>query len=262
MLIIKVPAINGLGKTDGCEKAPNLIVKALKDIYSSESGKKIDFSVKEISIDNSNLELMNQKIQQESKNFFNNNKGGEKLLFLGGDHSISFNILKQFSKNKNIGLIVFDAHPDCMAPGREPNHEEWLRGMIEQGFDPKNIILVAIRNSDPEETAFLREKKINIFSMKELHENLESSCDKIMEKAKGFDSLYLSLDIDAIDPACAPGTGYIEPGGLSSREFLYMIQRISLLENLKIIDLVEVNSEKDVNEMTVKLAAKIIVELQ
>ncbi len=259
MLIIKVPAINGLGKTNGCEKAPDLIVKAIEDIYSSESGKKIEFNIDKIDVDNTNVEETNKRIQEKSKEFFFKD---EKIVFLGGDHSISYNLVKVFlDLGSNHGLIVFDAHPDCMKPGHEPNHEEWLRAVVEQGFNPEKIILVSTRNSDSEETAFLKEKKINVFSMKELNDNLESACDKIMEYARKFDSLYLSLDIDAIDPAFAPGTGYIEPGGLTSRQFLYMIQRINLLKNLKAIDLVEVNPEKDINGMTVKLAAKTIVEL-
>ena len=98
MKIVKVPTINGLGHTRGCEKAPDAIIKNLDEIYSSESGKKIDFSVEEISVDNSNLELMNQKIQQESKKFFNNREKNEKIFFLGGDHSITYNLVKEFAK--------------------------------------------------------------------------------------------------------------------------------------------------------------------
>lgn len=62
MLIVKVPAINGLGKTNGCEKAPDLIVKAIEDIYSSESGKKIEFNIDKIDVDNTNVEETNKII--------------------------------------------------------------------------------------------------------------------------------------------------------------------------------------------------------
>lgn len=256
MKIIKVPSLNGLGKTKGCEKAPDAIIKELENFYSAESGKKAEFEIKGIKVDSGNIEKSIKIIKKEAKKYFS-----EKVIFLGGDHSISYPIISEFSKNKNSGLIVFDAHPDCMKPGKEPNHEEWLRAVIEHGFNPKNIILIAIRNSDPQEIDFMKKQGINVFSMKELSDNLEKACDIIMEQARKFDSLYLSLDIDALDPAFAPGTGYIEPGGLTSREFLYLIQRINLLKNLKAIDLVEVNPEKDLNNLTVKLAAKTITEL-
>jgi len=81
-----------------------------------------------------------------------------------------------------------------------------------------------------------------------------------MELSKGKE-LYVSIDIDVIDPAFAPGTGYCEPGGLSTRDFLYLIQRINKLKNLKAIDLVEINPDKDKENMTVKLGAKILSEL-
>ena len=81
-----------------------------------------------------------------------------------------------------------------------------------------------------------------------------------MEFANGKE-LYVSVDIDVIDPAFAPATGYPEPGGLSSREFIYLIQRINKMKNLRGIDIVEINPEKDENNLTIKLGAKILSEL-
>lgn len=258
MKIVKVPAINALGKTRGCEKAPDEIIKILDEIYSSESGKKVEFKVDEVEVNNSNVVKTIQNIREKAKEYFLRK---EEAIFLGGDHSITYSLVKEFAKKENYGLVIFDAHPDCMAPGKEPSHEEWLRALIEQGFNPRNILLVGIRNSDIQELRFLKDKGVNVFSMKEINENLETSCDKIMEEARKFSSFYVSIDIDVIDPAFAPGTGYLEPGGLTSRQFLYFIQRIFLLDNLNIMDLVEVNPERDLNNMTLKLAAKIIAEI-
>jgi len=81
-----------------------------------------------------------------------------------------------------------------------------------------------------------------------------------MEFTKGKES-YVSIDIDVIDPAFAPATGYCEPGGLTSRQFLYIIQRINKIKNLKAVDIVEINPDKDGGEKTVKLGAKILSEL-
>ena len=82
-----------------------------------------------------------------------------------------------------------------------------------------------------------------------------------MAAAKNFSHLYISIDIDAVDPAFAPGTGYPEPAGLTSRQLLHMLHRLKNLKNINIIDIVEVNPKKDINNMTSKLAAKILVEL-
>ena len=75
--------------------------------------------------------------------------------------------------------------------------------------------------------------------------------------------LYVSLDIDVVDPAFAPATGYKEPGGLTSREIIYLMQRINKIKNLRAVDIVEINQEKDKNfdNMTLKLGAKILAEL-
>ncbi len=265
MYIVKVPGINGLGKTKGCEKAPNAIIESLRDIHSNESGKPIDsrlLDLEEIHLDNSNLELTNNLIYKNAFKMFENQL---KTIYLGGDHSISYSLARSFfdfcqSSGKEPCLIVFDAHADCMDPLKEPTHEEWLRKLIEEGFPTENILLVGTRNIKQEEMIFLKEKGIRIISMNQILENLQDTCDIIMEFSNAK-NLYVSIDIDVIDPAFAPGTGYIEPGGLSSRDFLYMIQRINKIKNLKAIDIVEINPDKDENNKTIKLGAKILGEI-
>ena len=265
MYIVKIPGINGLGKTKGCEKAPNVVLEALKEIHSNESGKPIDsrlLDLEEIHLDNSNVELSNNLVYKNSFKMFETQP---KTLFIGGDHSISYPITRGFfdscqNSGKEPCLIVFDAHADCMKPMKEPTHEEWLRKLVEDGFPARNILLVGVRNMWQDEIVFLKEKAIRMISMNQFLDNLQDTCDIIMEFSDGKE-LYVSIDIDVVDPAFAPGTGYQESGGLSSRDFLYLIQRINKIKNLKGIDLVEINPEKDKDNQTVKLGAKIIGEL-
>jgi arginase family enzyme len=270
MFIVKVPGINGLGKTKGCEKAGNEILKILKEeIYSNETGKSIEMNkldIEEIHLDNSNLEITNKLIYKNALEMF---ESKPKTMLLGGDHSISYSLAKAFLEyckgvKKEPCLIVFDAHPDCMpiTKGSQnyPNHEEWLRALIEQGFPVKNILLVGVRNPDKTENEFLREKNLRTISMNRLLENLEETCEIIMEFSDKKE-LYLSLDIDVVDPAFAIGTGYCEPGGLTSREFIYIVQRLNKIINLRAVDLVEINPLKDKDNLTVKLGAKILAEL-
>ena len=82
-----------------------------------------------------------------------------------------------------------------------------------------------------------------------------------MIMARRWEAIYLSIDIDVLDPAFAPATGYPEPGGLTSRELLYSLGRLRMLKSLKAIDLVEVNPRLDQKGQTVKLAARILAEL-
>jgi agmatinase len=267
MFIVKVPGINGLGKTEGCEKAGNAIIEALKEIHSNEQWNITDVSLldlEEIHLDNSNLELSNRLIYENSLEIF---EAKPRTVFLGGDHSITYSTAKAFldycrKSEKEPCLIVFDSHADSMFPMKEPTHEEWLRKLIEEGFPRENVLIVGLRNAWKDEVIFLKENKIKIILINNLLENLNEMCDTIMEFANGKE-LYVSIDIDVIDPAFAPATGYPEPCGLSSRQFLYLIQRIKKIKTLKAIDLVEINEKEDkkYNNMTIKLGAKILAEL-
>ncbi|MEK6974220.1 MAG: arginase family protein [Nanoarchaeota archaeon] len=256
MKILKVPySLGALEKSKGLEKGPDSIIGQLKDIWLSEDFKKIDYIVEELKI-NSELKKGLDKIFDEAIS-----KIDEKTLFLGGDHSITYSCFKAFSrKNKNSCLLIFDSHPDCYKSFETPSHGDWLRYLIkEKEINPKQAILVGIRNPDIKEVEFLRDNKIKFYTMKQLNE-LDDFCDMLMETCRQYESLYISIDIDVIDPAFAPGTGYIEPGGFTSRQFILLVQRLKLLKNLKAIDIVEVNPLNDVNNMTSKLAAKIIAE--
>ncbi len=261
MRMIRVKGINALGKTDGCESAPVKILECLKDLKEN-TRKEIDFSLldlEEIHVDNSNLEETQNLIFENAKEEF---KTKDRIVFVGGDHSISFPILSAFKEVfENPFLIVFDAHADCMTPGKEPTHEEWMRKLIEEGFPAESIILVGARNIWPEEVKFLKDKGVKIIRMQSIKEDIEGVCDLLMEKARKHDALYISVDIDALDPSSAPGTGYLEHGGISSREMIYFLQRLCLLKNFTAADVVEVNPSLDVNESTVKLGARILAEM-
>lgn len=263
--IVKVPGINGLGKTKGCEKAGNAIIESLKEIYSNEQGVPIDVNLldlEEIHLDNSNIEHSNKLIYENALETFETKP---KTIFLGGDHSISYSLAKAFLDNcknerKLPCLIVFDAHADCMPAMKEPTHEEWLRKIIEEGFPAKNVLLVGVRNIEKEEMTFIKKNNIRIIDMNQFLVDMEETCDFIMEFSNGKE-LYVSIDIDVIDPAFATGVSYPEPGGLTSRQFIYLIQRINKIKNLRAVDIVEINPATDKDKMTTKLGAKILGEL-
>ncbi len=265
MFIVKIPLINGLGKTKGCERAGNAVLEALKEIHSNEQGNIIDSSLldlEEIHLDNNNIELSNKLIYENSLEIFETKP---RVVFLGGDHSISYSTGKAFldycrKEKKKPCLIVFDSHADCMTSMKEPTHEEWLRKLIEEEFPKEEILIVGLRNVWRDEIKFLKENKIKILSMTNLTEDLQDMCDTIMEFSNGKE-LYVSMDIDFIDPVFAPATGYPEPGGLTSRQFIYLIQRIKRIKTLRAVDIVEINEKKDEDRITVKLGAKILSEL-
>ena len=268
MFIVKVPGINGLGNTDGCKNSGDAILKELRNIYTNEQGKLVDvdlIDLEEIHLDNSNLKHLNELIYENSLESFEKKP---KVIFIGGDHSITHSIGKAFLEycrkiEKESCLIVFDACPNCISSSDNefPTNKNWLRILVGRGFPAENILLVGIRNYKLEEISFLKNNNVRFISMNSLLENLQEICDTIMEFSNKKE-LYVSVDISVIDPAFAPSTIYKEVGGLTSRQFLYLIQRINKMKNLRAIDIVEINAEEDKrnNNMTVKLGAKILSE--
>lgn len=235
LMIIKIP-YSDYNKAD---EAPFKIIEALEQIWSSEEENDCKIEI------------------TESSDY------SEKTIALGGSHVISYDCIKKFAnRNKNPGLIVFDAHPDVFQEFESVSYQDWLKHIIDEGIIAKeNIILMGIRNPTIEELQYLRKNKIKYYTCRQIFGNLQEICDSIMELSRNFGALYISIDIDAVDPAFAPGVSHIEPAGLSSREILYFLQRIKRIGNLKAADIVEIVPSKDINGMTVKLAAKLLKEL-
>tara|TARA_Y100000310_G_scaffold286519_1_gene310797 strand:- start:23327 stop:24076 length:750 start_codon:yes stop_codon:yes gene_type:complete len=240
MKIISVPRINAIG-LKGPEEAPAKIL--------AELGLKSE----EIKVDNSDIKFSEELIYSRAKSILSEGDA----VFIGGDHSITYPLFKAFNElRKDSFLIIFDAHADCMFPMKEPTHEEFLRGIIEFGFDPSKVILIGVRKIEEEERKFLDKFKIKVFS--EIYD-LESLGDYITEKSNGH-SIYISIDIDVLDPAFAPGVNYYEPNGLSSKELFYLLKRLSHIKGSKVLDVVEIVPKKDkkYDYRTVKIASKII----
>ncbi len=260
MKLLKVPFSGGcLGKNLGCEQAPEKIVKNLENFYLTEEGKIPVFDVVEIEVNPNNIEETNQNIYQKAKEVFSSPANS---FFLGGDHSITYSTFKGFAeKYKNPGMIIFDAHPDCCTDFSPPTHEDFLRVLInEKKIKPENVILIGVRNWHKDEFLFLKENNIRNFMAKDISiMGLYDISEAVMELANKWDGGYISIDIDVLDPAFAPGTGYLEPCGLSTRELIYFLHRLKKLHNFRGGDLVEVNPKKDAG--TAIVAAKIITEL-
>ncbi len=262
MQIIRVRLVNSNENNLGCEKAPIEIIKALRDFGSSENGRIIDadrIHFEEIHVDLNNIEEANHLIFENSKEIFEKNS---KSFFIGGDHSISYSILRAFNKiEENPFLIVFDSHADCISPRKKFGNRDWLGKLIKEGFSPGKIVLISARNLLEEEINFLKENNITWIKMDLLREDLTGICDLMMERANSSSGFYISIDISSVDPAFAPGTSCLEPGGLTSREIIYFAKRLSLLKNFRGADIVEVNPSLDFNNMTVRLGAKLLVEM-
>lgn len=250
-----MPTSQGGLEKSGSEEASDKIIELLKDTWSNTKGFLPKYGVSEIDVrGETDIKKINDKIFKLSKS-----KIG---IFLGGDHSITYGLFKSFAEdNKDAGLVIFDAHPDVYHTFEVATHGDWLKYLIdEKVIAPENVMVIGVRNADPKELDYFKIKKIRHVMMHNI-QSVELTCDSIMEFANRFKSFYLSIDIDVVDPAFAPGTGYAEPCGLTSREILYFVKRLKLLKGLKSADIVEVNPKYDVNNITSKLAARLVAEL-
>lgn len=248
MKVVGIPfGKGGLGKGDGSISGPRMIADKLGE----------GFGYTELEIDESYIPDAHKQIEDYVT------KLDEKVVVLGGDHSITYSTVKAFAKkNKDFMFIVFDAHPDLMEDFIPPTHEAYLRAIIDGGMvEAEDVVLLGIRNSDKQESEYISEKGINRFTADELNrQGLVEIFSEILAMTKK--DIYLSLDIDAIDPSEAPGTGYVEPNGLKAKEVLECLRMVKGSGRLKMADLVEVNPSKDVDGKTVLLAAKCLEELK
>jgi arginase len=173
------------------------------------------------------------------------------LLVLGGDHSITFPAVQAVArKHGPVNIVHFDAHPDLYDEfqGSRFSHACPFARIMEAGL-AKRLVQVGIRTAN----AHQREQAAR-FGV----ETIEARQWKgTLPEITG--PLYISVDIDVLDPAFAPGVSHHEPGGLSTRELLSTIQ--SLTGRIVAADVVELNPRRDINDVTSMVAAKIVKEL-
>lgn|SRR3989338_5727607 len=264
-IIIKVPVENSHDAL-GCRKAPNEIIANLEDIYTSESGRQIvkdKLNIIDLNVGNKKTEEASRGIYKKALDLISTND--EKCVFIGGDHSISYSLAKAFLdvcnvEKKDPFLIVFDAHPDCKNNGAgNYNNVSWLRKLIEEGFPKDKVIVIGLRSSSKEENSFLAENNILTYQMRNILD-FHEICDIVMELANKH-QIYVSIDIDVVDSVFVPGTFRGETGGFTSRQLIYFIQRLNILKTAKVFDITEINPDKDLNDVTVKLGAKLLGEI-
>lgn len=174
---------------------------------------------------------------------------------LGGEHLVTLPVVEAILEHENdLHIVHFDAHADLREDycGEKLSHATVMRHIAER-IGGENIFQFGIRSGTREEFCFAMHNT-NMFRG-DLVECMSSVVDDVRHKP-----IYITLDIDVLDPAYAPGTGTPEPGGASSRELLGAIR---LLEGANIVgfDIVEVSPQYDSSERTQIVAAKLLREL-
>jgi arginase len=216
-------------------------------------------------------------------------------LVLGGDHSIAIGTVSGLSAflrrtsgaqprspevgpSSRLGLIWFDAHGDINTPGTSPSgniHGMPVACLLGHGDSPRELCAIGgegpkvhparfaqigLRDLDEVEKRHLRETGIHAFTMADIDKRGMAA---VMEEAlglatRGTDLLHVSFDIDAIDPAAAPGTGTPKHGGLTYREAHLALEMIAESGKLSSLEMVEVNPILDLRNQTAELAVELI----
>lgn len=180
---------------------------------------------------------------------------GKVPFALGGEHLVSWPLIKAAADvyHKNIKVIHFDAHADLRSEflGRELSHATVMRKVC-QYIGSRNVYQFGIRSGDKDEKRFA-EEHVNFYPYAIL-----PYLEEVLKQLKG-QPLYVTVDIDVVDPAFAPGTGTPEPGGVTSSELL---RAVEMLQGHTLVgfDLVEVSPQHDPGSITAILAAKVIRE--
>lgn len=174
-------------------------------------------------------------------------------LILGGDHAISYPVLRAINRvNGPVNILHFDAHPDLYHDyeGNPWSHASPFARIMENGLASR-LVQVGIRTLN--KSLRLQAERFGV----EIHEMRNLDINSI---GRDFDGpVYISCDMDALDPAFAPGVSHHEPGGLSVRDMLGIIQRLP--NRIVGADIVEYNPQRDINDMTAMVAAKLLKEI-
>jgi agmatinase len=191
-------------------------------------------------------------------------------IVLGGDHSITYPSCAAVVRTvhpRTVGLIHFDAHADTGLEvwGSLLSHGTPMRKLIEEGWVAgPNFVQLGLRGYWPEQETFdwMTEQGMRWHRMTEMEERGSEAviADAIVEALDGPDCIYLSIDVDVVDPGNAPGTGTPEPGGMLPRELLRAVRQIVSAVDLVGMDVVEVSPPYDHAEVTAALAHRCVLE--
>jgi len=199
-------------------------------------------------------------------------------LFLGGDHSIAIGTVGGVTHEHPCGLLWIDAHGDFNTPETSPSgnlHGMPLAALLGRGapelvdlgrpgakLRPEDVVMIGIRDLDPQERVALRDSGIKVFTMRDIDEHgVGSVAREALALLADHDRIHVSLDMDSVDPTEAPGVGTPVPGGLSFREAHLLMELISEAETVASVDVVEVNPILDSANKTARLALELVASL-
>lgn len=207
------------------------------------------------------------------------NTRGEMALFLGGDHSLSIGTVSAITASEaSVGVLWVDAHGDFNTPEISPSgnvHGMSLACLMGRGpaeltgigragakIQPSQAIIIGARDIDPKERDLLREMNVRVFTMRDIDTlGMAQVARMALEQFASLRRIHISLDMDSLDPAEAPGVGTPVPGGLSYREAHLLMEILHDSRKVTSMDIVEINPILDDRNRTAKLAVELVASV-
>jgi len=225
----------------------------------------------DVLIDPNNIERNILEIDDFVKSLFDKKKDIIPVM-VGGDHFCTYSVIKAIGDSirnpKKLGVLILDAHLDLYETYQENVYSHATVSHLIHSLEfisNKNLLIIGTRDIDIPELKFAKTNEIEYFNSYLLHDiGINSFTEKIIQFFEKSDikDLYISIDIDVLDPSIAPGTGYAIPGGFTYREVWKILREVSKNVNIIGFDIVEISPSLDLpNNITLNVAAKIIIEL-
>lgn len=267
--VLGVPFDNAVSWRGGARHAPERIRSLTPHLaFITEEGRPLKIRLKDYGDlePDLNWERFFKTAETTARSLIN---GQHQLpIFLGGDHSVGIPLFKAFAASfaGPVGYIQFDSHPDLALnfEGHPWSHANTARRNIEQpNLSPGRMAFVGLRSFLTEELDFYAANPgLGWHTARDVYRRgIETIAAEVVNQLSEVEAVYLSIDIDGLDPAYAPGTGTPEAAGLSTRQCLEFLRIIFAGLPVKAMDIVEVSPPLDVSDVTSLAALKILYEV-
>jgi formimidoylglutamase len=269
-VVVGLPYDGGIPTRPGARFGPKAIRDALSAFGAYDGEREISPvpDLGDLALPTMNGADAHARIEQAARGLF---AAGSRPVFLGGDHGCTGSVIRGLAAARpelKLGLITIDAHLDVREYADDASLSSGtpFRRALETGvLDGERVAMVGIRRfaNSRHYRDWARGQGIHLISAEEVAANgaAETARAALQVAAEGADALYLSIDIDAVDAAFAPGVSATGIGGLTAREMIEIVSTIATHPKLIGADLMELSPPYDQDARTAKLAARLLLEL-
>lgn len=265
-VIFGIPYDGGVSYRGGAAEAPDLL-RANTD-HATPCSERLDYFDDFAVMDAGNFEGSRDEVFADVQEYVTDLvKNGVRFTMIGGDHSVTIPVERGVNAalDEPFGIIHIDAHMDLSyeLEGDPLSHGSTEQRALEMSniSSEKNLYFIGIRSIEPDEFEFSKGRNLQVKTSYDCyHEGIEAVADDCIAKMKQFSKVYLTFDIDALDPAFAGGTGTPQFGGLTSRMAMTLLQKLFSELNIIGFDIVEIAPPLDDSLASMYAGRKLLTE--